>query len=222
MISSTITSDDSVSKEAHVLASRNFRLLWLGQAVSTFGDKFSEIAIPILVYNLTGSAMQLGLAFLVQTVAALVFGLFAGVYADRWNRQRTMIVTDILRAFLMFSVLLVPFLPVELYGQLFALYTLGFAAAAVKQFFAPAKVATIPETVKESQLVSANSIDQATVTLVGFFGFAMAGLTIGLVGEQSAFVIDGVTFLIFGCVHRFDEIANFNQRKRKTRNSICF
>jgi MFS family permease len=193
---SNSSSDDLADKDNHVLASRNFRLLWLGQAVSTFGDKFSEIAIPILVYNLTGSAMQLGLAFLAQTSAALIFGLFAGVFSDRWNRQRTMIVTDVLRAFLMFAIIAVPFLPVALSGQLVTLYALGFAATAVKQFFLPAKVATIPETVTESQLVSANSIDQATMTLMGFFGFAIAGLLIGLVGEQAAFVIDGVTFLI--------------------------
>lgn len=195
-MSNVITSDDVEKKEKHVLASRNFRLLWLGQAISTFGDKFSEIAIPILVYNLTGSAMQLGLAFIVQTMAALMFGLFAGVYADRWNRKRTMIATDILRAVLMFAVLLVPFLPFELSGQLFVLYALSFAVAAVKQFFTPAKVAIIPETVNESQLVSANSLDQATMTLVGFFGFAVAGLIIGLVGERLAFAVDGVTFLV--------------------------
>ncbi len=191
-----VSSTETSTVQKHVLTSRNFRLLWLGQAVSTFGDKFTEIAIPILVFNLTGSAMQLGLAFLVQTVAALIFGLYAGVMADRWNRQRTMIGSDMLRAIIVVTVLGIPLLDTTLNVQLFLLYSLGFAAAAVKQFFVPAKVATVPETVSEQQLVSANSWDQATATLVGFFGFAMAGAIIGLVGTSIAFAVDAGTFLL--------------------------
>ena len=192
----TAVSTESTVAHKHVLTSRNFRLLWLGQAVSTFGDKFTEIAIPIMVFNLTGSAMQLGLAFLVQTLAALIFGLYAGVMADRWNRQRTMIGTDILRAVIIVGVLGIPLLNASLEIQLVLLYTLGFMAAAVKQFFMPAKVATIPDTVTESQLVSANSWDQATSTLVGFFGFAVAGAIIGLLGTSIAFAVDAGTFLL--------------------------
>lgn len=185
-----------VSSPQHLLASRNFRLLWLGQAISTFGDKFTEIAIPILVYNITGSAAQLGLAFLVQTLAALLFGLLAGVQADRWNRQRTMIWTDVIRAALVMLILLVPFLPLATGGKLAILYGLSFVITAVKQFFLPAKVATIPDTVEERQLVAANSLDQSTMTLVGFFGFAAAGLLIERVGERVVFGIDAMTFLL--------------------------
>ncbi len=192
----TAVSSESSVVQKHVLASRNFRLLWLGQAVSTFGDKFTEIAIPIFVFNLTGSATQLGLAFLTQTLATLLFGLYAGVMADRWDRQRTMIGTDILRAIIVVMVLGVPLLDTTLEVQLILLYTLGFAVAAVKQFFTPAKVAAIPDTVTESQLVSANSWDQATATLVGFFGFAIAGALIGLVGTSIAFAVDAGTFLL--------------------------
>ena len=140
--------------------------------------------------------MQLGLAFLVQTLAALIFGLYAGVMADRWNRQRTMIGTDILRAIIVVAILGIPLLDVTLETQLVLIYGLGFMAAAVKQFFTPAKVATVPETVSENQLVSANSWDQATATLVGFFGFAAAGAIIGFVGTSIAFAVDAGTFLL--------------------------
>jgi hypothetical protein len=97
---------------------------------------------------------------------------------------------------LVFAILLVPILPLSVEGQLLVLYGLSFVIAAVKQFFLPAKVATIPDTVAEGQLVSANSLDQSTMTLVGFIGFAAAGLMVGLVGEQAAFLVDGTTFLV--------------------------
>lgn len=195
-MSSALSSSETIVPQRHVLASRNFRLLWMGQAISTFGDKFSEIAIPIMVYTITGSAVQLGLAFLTQTLAALIFGLFAGVIADRWNRQRTMIWSDVIRAIFIFAILFVPLLPLATTGQLVVLYTLSFIIAAVKQFFLPAKIATIPETVGEGQLMAANSLDQSTMTLIGFLGFAAAGLLVEWVGVQSAFVIDGFTFLV--------------------------
>jgi MFS family permease len=195
-MSSALSPSETINSKRHILASRNFRLLWLGQAISTFGDKFTEIAIPILVYAITGSAVQLGLAFLTQTLAALIFGLFAGAMADHWNRQRTMIWADILRALFVFAILFIPLLPVTITAQLVVLYSLSFIIAAVKQFFLPAKIATIPETVGEGQLVAANSLDQSTMTLVGFIGFAVAGLMVEWVGIQSAFVIDGITFLI--------------------------
>lgn len=195
-MSSAVSSTEAGFSRRHILASRNFRLLWLGQAISTFGDKFTEIAIPILVYSLTGSAVQLGLAFLVQTVAALIFGLVAGVMSDRWNRQRTMIGADVIRSGLVWGILIIPFLAVPVSIQLGLLYTLSFAAAAVKQFFVPAKIATIPETVEEHELMTANSLDQSTMTLVGFFGFFTAGLMVEWAGSQTAFVMDGATFLL--------------------------
>lgn len=189
-------SDITVERTPHVLASRNFRLLWLGQAVSTFGDKFTEIAIPIFVFNLTGSALQLGLAFLIQTLAALLFGLLAGTLTDRWDRRRTMIVSDLLRALIILAILTLSWLPWAISNRLVALYALAFMAAAIKQFFLPAKIATIPATVGETQLMTANSLDQSTMTLVGFLGFGAAGALIELTGATTAFWIDAATFLV--------------------------
>jgi MFS family permease len=189
-------SDVTFESPAHVLASRNFRLLWLGQAISTFGDKFTEIAIPVFVFNLTGSALQLGLAFLVQTVAAFLFGLLAGTLTDRWDRQRTMIVSDVLRAVVVLFIVAVPFLSWSDNGRLIVLYILAFLAAAIKQFFLPAKVATIPDTVTETQLMAANSLDQSTMTLIGFLGFGAAGALIEWTGATIAFGIDALTFVV--------------------------
>lgn len=189
-------SDVTVEIRPHVLASRNFRLLWLGQAISTFGDKFTEIAIPILVFNLTGSALQLGLAFLIQTLAALIFGLLAGTLTDRWDRRRTMIASDLLRAVIILAILSLSWLPWSINSRLAALYTLAFLAAATKQFFLPAKIATIPDTVEESQLMTANSLDQSTMTLIGFLGFGAAGALIELTGATAAFWIDAGTFVV--------------------------
>ena len=189
-------SDVTLEAQSHVLASRNFRLLWFGQAISTFGDKFTEIAIPVFVFNVTGSALQLGLVFLIQTIAAFVFGLFAGVLTDRWNRRHTMIGSDILRAVVVLMIVSLPLLPWAENVKLIVLYALAFLAAAIKQFFLPAKIATIPDTVSETQLMAANSLDQSTMTLIGFLGFGAAGVLIEWAGATIAFGIDAATFVV--------------------------
>lgn len=192
----TAPSSEVTLNKQHVLASRNFRLLWVGQAIAAFGDKFTEIAIPILVYTITGSATQLGVAFLVQVFSTLVFGLLAGVVADRWDRKLTMVWSDILRAALIFLILLVPTFFASTTSQLGALYVLSFVIAAVKQFFVPAKVATIPDIVDESQLMAANSLDQSTMTLIAFLGYAAAGFLVDRIGAEAAFMVNIATFLV--------------------------
>ncbi|RMG92287.1 MAG: MFS transporter [Chloroflexi bacterium] len=185
-----------VISRRQVLSSRNFRALWLSQAISTFGDKFTEIAIPILIYNITGSPIQLGFAFILQTVSAVIFGLIAGVLSDRWDRRHTMIGSDLIRAVMILALPIIVLMPLSLTVKLVLVYSLSFLMAAVKQFFLPAKIALIPETVTKEQLVAANSLDQATMTLMMFFGAGAAGAVIDWWGVQTAFFIDGGTFLL--------------------------
>ena len=174
----------------------NFRNLWLGQALSTLGDRFSTIAIPILIYSLTDSTMQLGLAFVTQTVASTIFGLLAGALTDRWQRLRTMIVADLLRSILILLIPLSLLLDTSQFIKVGIVYALSFAVSAVGQFFVPSKIATIPQTVPEAELMEANSLDQGTSTFMGFVGYAAAGFLIEYIGVSAAFIVDAATFLI--------------------------
>ena len=176
------------------LASADFRWLWFGQAISTFGDRFTAIAVPLLVYELTNSSLQLSIAFVSQVLAALLFGLWAGALSDRWDRLRTMIRADWLRAGLVALVPLALMLDLPQTITLGTIYLLSFGVAAITQFYTPAKVSIIPETVPEDQLMAANSLDQGTMKVMEFAGYSLAGLLIATVGASAAFVIDAVTF----------------------------
>jgi MFS family permease len=179
-----------------VLSHRNFAYLWFGQILATFGDKFTEIAIPILIYQLTGSALQLGLAFIFQVVSALLFGMIGGVMSDRWDRRRTMIGSDLIRAGLILIIPLAMVSPFSIGVKLAILYSLIFLIACVKQFFLPAKIAIIPEIVPKKKLMQANSLDQAAMKLSEFAGYATAGLLIHYGGVTPAFLTNAGTFLI--------------------------
>jgi hypothetical protein len=77
-----------------LLRQRNFGLLWFGGLISMIGDWVLFIALPIYTYNLTHSSLATGIMFMVGTLPRMLFGSIAGVYVDRWDRQRTMVVAD--------------------------------------------------------------------------------------------------------------------------------
>ena len=86
---------------------RTFMALWIGQTISFIGDYFYWLAIPIMVERLTGSALLVGLSVISSALPMLVLGPVAGVFVDRWDRKRTMVVSDILRAVLVLACLTV-------------------------------------------------------------------------------------------------------------------
>lgn len=181
----------------------SFRRLWLGQAVSAFGDRISDVAIPIFIYDLTGSATHLGLAVVVRVLASILFGLIAGVLSDRWDRRVTMVVSDMSRAVLIGLLTIVVFYsspdranPLLPGISLTLLYTVNFLSAVASQFFSPARISALSEVVPGNMLLEANSIDQGTTSFITFVGYSVAGFLVTTLGAQTTFIVDSLTFLL--------------------------
>ena len=137
-----------------VLRQRDFSLLWFGGVLSVIGDYFLFAALPFFVYERTGSALASGAMFVAETLPRLLFGSVAGVFVDRWDRKRTMVVSDLSRA-----LILLPLLAAAAGGPLVLVYVVAFVEASVSMFFSPAKSATIPNLVAERDLTAANSVN---------------------------------------------------------------
>src|SRR5262249_39488720 len=92
-----LTSRSSMTKNTNLALSRdrNFRLFWLGQAISTMGDAFGFVAVPLLVLEATGSIAQMGIVTALTCVGNISAGVFSGVIADRVHRRFLMIACDI-------------------------------------------------------------------------------------------------------------------------------
>jgi len=172
------------------LRSRDYRRLWLGQLVSVLGDKVDQIALGILVYEATGSGLQMGIILAISMLPAALFGMIAGAYVDRFDKRRTMLAADLLRAVL---VLCVPF---AARYSIAAVYVLALAVATVSLFFEPAKLSLIPRLVKNDELMAANSLDNATVSAAELVGLAFAAGLVATVGYRVAFYFDSATFLV--------------------------
>src|SRR5512138_2418743 len=107
-----------------VFRNRNFSLLWTGQLVSTMGSALTSLAASIYIFRITGSALSVGLMLMATAAPSLIVGLFAGVFVDRYDRKKIMIMADISRAIL---ILLVPVLVPLHVGWLYALVALTSA-----------------------------------------------------------------------------------------------
>ena len=169
----------------------NFRWLWGGQVVSLLGDWFNLIASAILIAELTGSGLALGILFTIRMLAPFAIAPIAGIFADRYNRKHLLIITDLARA-----IIVIGFLFVRDASDIWLLYTLTVLLFGVSGFFSPARSAILPDITSAQELGTANTLGAATWSVMLAVGAAIGGLTTGLFGSQTAFIIDGFTFAI--------------------------
>ncbi len=170
-----------------LLRIRSFLLLWTGQAVSFVGDQFHFIAIMgLLLYSYKVSALEVGTLMISLSAPSLLIGPLAGVYVDRWSRKWVMIVSDIIRGFL---VMLIPFTT-----ALWQIYVIMFLVASVSRFFFPAYSSTIPNIIPKEKLLTANSLSQTTLNASLVVGPAAGAFVVGVLGYNAAFFINGLSF----------------------------
>ena len=159
--------------------------------ISFIGDYFNWLAIPIVINRLTGSATMVGLSMISNAVPALVLGPIAGVFVDRWDRRKVMIVADILRA-----ILVLLLLTIRSVDQVWVFYVVGFFISCTSQFFFPARSAVLPLVVSDpDDWMAANGLMQIIQTVGLLAGPALAGFAIGLWGERVAFIANSVGYL---------------------------
>ena len=179
----------------NILQNRNFSLLWVGQIISQFGDRLDQMALIALIYKFApGSTTQMAKLMTFTILPVFLIGPIAGVYVDRWDRRRTMVVCDILRGFL---VLLIPFYFMRFHSML-PIYIIVFLVFSIGRFYVPAKMSIIPDLVKSDDLLLANSLVNTTGMVAAMFGLGLGGILVGIVGVQGGFVIDGMSFLVSG------------------------
>ncbi|MEK6299742.1 MAG: MFS transporter [Acidobacteriota bacterium] len=174
------------------LAARDFRLLWLGQSVSLFGDQFYLIALPWLTLRLTGSAFALGTVLMVAAGTRAAFQLLGGALSDSVSPHILMIVSSVARAVVTALIAVVVLLDIT---QLWHLYALSFIFGMVDAVFFPAYMAVIPSLVSKDHLPASNALLRGTGRLMSLLGPAVAGIVVSTAGLAVAFAIDTATFV---------------------------
>lgn len=176
-----------------VLKNKSFLFLWVGQIISNFGDRLTQMALIALVYKRApGSTFELAKLLFFIIIPVFVIGPIAGVYVDRWDRKRVMVISDILRGIL---VLFIPFfiLSVKNFSPVYLVVFLVFSAT---RFFLPSKMSVIPDLVPRNMLLLANTLSDSTRMVAAFVAFGIAGVLVDKIGAVNAFYIDAVTFFV--------------------------
>lgn len=171
---------------------REFRKLWLAQAVSLLGDWFNTIALLTLVTRFTdGSALAISALLLARFLPPLLVAPLTGVLADRFNRRRIMVISDILRA-----ITVLVFLLINDGQYLWLLYVLTVLLSGLTALFEPAHAAILPSVVSDDELVTANMLGSVTWSVMLAAGAAVGGFVAALLGPSTALIIDSASFLI--------------------------
>jgi MFS family permease len=165
-------------------------LLWSGQTVSLIGSGVSQTAFPLLVWDLTHSAAQVGLVGGLGTLPYVIFSLLAGALIDRWNRKRVMIRCDVGRACNLLSVLIALLL-----GRLTVvqLYVNALIEGTLFVFFNLAEVACLPRVVTRQQLPAATAQNEATQGITSLLSPLLGGALYSI-QRTLPFLADAVSY----------------------------
>lgn len=169
----------------------NFRRLWSAQIISEIGDWFYVLTIYSLLLQYTGKAQSVALALMVQVLPQTVISPMAGVINDRFSRKSVMIVSDLARAGIVLSMLLV-----RSPGMVWLAYLLLLLETIMWGFFEPARTAVMPNVVAAEDIVVANTLASTTWSLNLVVGAAIGGVVAALVGRSTVFGLNAASFLL--------------------------
>jgi MFS family permease len=185
------TAPTSDTRPVPLSENRDFWVLLSTQGISSIGDAVSFTALPLLVLALTGSGLAMGLVGALQTLPDLVFGMVAGVLADRADRKRMMFIADLGRAFL---TALIP-LSVLLGGPTMVVILIVAAPMSIlRSLFLAGYTASVPALVGRPMISRANSYFEAIYSIGYILGPAVAGILASTIGPGRTLAIDAVSF----------------------------
>jgi MFS family permease len=170
---------------------RRFTRFWLAGVISHLGNWFNYIGIFVLLTKLTGSGGAVSWFLIAKFIPTTFLGPAAGVIADRFSRKTIMIISDLLRVFIVLG-----FLFVRRPEHVWLVYVLALVQESIWTFYDPARKASVPNLCSQEELILANALSGATWSIMLAFGAALGGFITYLYGWETAIVVDSSTFLI--------------------------
>lgn len=210
-----VANSASASPSEHRL-SGDFWKFWTGQAISALGDSFTGFALPLLVYKLTGSALNLALSTAAYMLPYLLFGLVIGAWVDRLDRKRLMIFTDLARAAIIATIPLVASFNMI---SVWWIYAVLFISSTLSIAFDAADFAAIPSLVNPDDLVTANGRITASYSAARVIGPLLAGGLVAILPLYDLILVDAASFAVSSATLALIRIS-FNATKEKKTTRI--
>jgi MFS family permease len=184
---------------------RNWRLFWLGQSVSVTGDTVFDVTVllwvaRVIAVHRTWAPSAASGVLIAAGIPALLVGPFAGVFVDRWNRRRTMLLADAARAVLVAALIPLALPSVASHlpraAQLAIVYLVVAAAACFSQFFNPSRFAMLGAIVPEADVPKASSSLMSATYAAAIIGPPLAAPLLFVAGVQWALLINALSFAV--------------------------
>ena len=176
-----------------LLRQRNFALLWFGGLISIMGDWVLGVALPFFVYQVSGSTIATAVMVAMELLPRLLFGSVAGVFVDRWDRKKAMVIASISQ-----GLVILPLFFVQSADALWIVYAVTFMQVTLAMFFGPAENALLPLLVPEEKLIQANSLNAMNNNFARLIGPPLGGGILALWGLTGVVLIDSLTFVAAG------------------------
>ncbi|MDR6225174.1 MFS transporter [Desmospora profundinema] len=172
---------------------RDFLFLWTGSILSNFGFQIYLIALPLLIYDMTQSALAMSTMRAIDFFPNIFIGMIAGVIVDRYHRKWVMSMTTLVRIITLGGIIYL--LYVE-HIELWHLYILGFILSAAGYTFGNSHHSVLPQIISKQQLTAANAKLSFVDTLINMIGPGIAGFLIAIYSYQVSFTV----FLVCLCL----------------------
>ncbi len=187
--------DSARPRFGQVFANTEFRALWLAQLLSVAGDQLARVAMTVLVYDRTHSALWTALTYAVTLLPWVVGGLALSGIADRLPRRQVMVACDVARMLLVCLMALVS-LAASPTAALWIMVALLFVVTLLDSPFKSARSAMMPDILTGERYVLGTAVTQTTLQVGMVSGFALGGLVVALLGVRTALLADAATFAV--------------------------
>lgn len=194
------------------LWNKNFFLLWQGQMVSVLGDVFYLMALNFWMLEITGSTALMGMLSAVTMLPKIILGPFAGVFVDRWDRKKLIVLTDLIRGVI---VTFVGIAGVMGFIQVWMVFIVGIISGICAAFFNPAINSSRPDIVPEDKLLKANSVTSLAQSGMDMIGNAVGGVLYVLIGAPYMFLLNGISYLFSAFTEIFITIPKVKREEKE-------
>ena len=172
---------------------QNFKRLIIGKAISDFGSYFDMVALNVFIFALTQSAIYTGVFMAVRMLGGVATGFYAGILADKYDRKRLMVYSDLIRALAIFLLVISPS-----EQQLPVLFVVALILGVFNSLFNVSLQSSIPALLGPEQRVRANAKLASIASIAMVLGSASGGIAISVIGYKIVFFIDALTYLFSG------------------------
>ncbi|MGB6836729.1 MAG: MFS transporter [Dehalococcoidia bacterium] len=171
---------------------RDYRLLWTGQVGHSASLWMEMVIRPVLILHLTDSALQVGLVVATRMVPTLLFGLIAGVVADRFDKRRILLACQTVTMSMHF---LLAMLVLSGMVEVWQVFATAFVSGTSMAFNQPARQSLVPRLVPERELLNAIALNTAAMNVMRIAGGGLAGVLLIPLGVGAVYLLNGFLYI---------------------------